>query len=245
MKYHFHPVRVASAKIGCRPLLLLRLSHSHPHQPPLWPQRFIAKLWRRRSYNLLGRESYYSLAACSAGEKCLKRPWSAGEGTKRFPQGLKIRRKFDTVGNVRRESVLKGHVHVTCPKCLVFWTPPPCHYQTHATSPPSFWSDFGYHQGLLPRSRNHMYMPLKWIYCCLGTIHSFLVAHANSVMFFIPTWLVIQNSQLCLILSMHPSSASDSQYTTTASWLDVQSDAVMSWEAREPENFYSGSRLEE
>ena len=27
------------------------------------------------------------------------------------------------MGNVRRESVRKGHVHVTCPKCLVFWTP--------------------------------------------------------------------------------------------------------------------------
>ena len=162
----------ASAKIGCRPLLLLRLSHSHPHQPPLWPQRFIAKLWRRRSYNLLGRESYYSLAACSAGEKCLKRPRSAGEGTKRFPQGLKIRRKFDTVGNVRRESVLKGHVHVTCPKCLVFWTPSLPLAITKSMLPPL-------HSFL--RADIICIFPLKWIYCCLGTIHSFLEAHADSV----------------------------------------------------------------
>ena len=127
MKNHFHPVRVApeaSAKIGCRPLLLL------PQSLTSASAAVAAEIYCKTleasdgvSYNLLGRESYYSLAACSAGEKCLKRPWSAGEGTKRFPQGLKIRRKFDTVGNVRRESVLKGHVHVTCPKCLVFWTP--------------------------------------------------------------------------------------------------------------------------
>ena len=130
MKNHFHPVRVApeaSAKIGCRPLLLLATQSLTPASAAVAAEIYCKTLEASDgvSYNLLGRESYYSLAACSAGEKCLKRPWSAGEGTKRFPQGLKIRRKFDTVGNVRRESVLKGHVHVTCPKCLVFWTPSP------------------------------------------------------------------------------------------------------------------------